>query len=63
VCAEAYNPDEEEDDAETRVFNALLLGFFSSDVLHSGRKFRTDYIRYVTSITIPFQNHPYCNVL
>jgi len=23
VCAEAYNPDEEEDDAESRVFNVL----------------------------------------
>lgn len=38
VCAEAYNPDEEEDDAESRVFNALsqILFFFQ----FSGIKFR-----------------------
>lgn len=40
VCAEAYNPDEEEDDTESRVFNALsqILIFFSSQALNLGRK-------------------------
>lgn len=33
VCAEAYNPDEEEDDAESRVCNLLVNGISDSHVL------------------------------
>lgn len=36
VCAEAYNPDEEEDDMESRVFNLLkdlLLSSQTSEII------------------------------
>lgn len=52
MCAEAYNPDEEDDDAESRVFNALsqiLIFYQFLDI-----KFRQTN---VTSLTIPFQKH------
>lgn len=48
VCAEAYNPDEEEDDAESRVcnlLNALILNY--TPVLDKENNNRKDVNRHI----------------
>lgn len=48
VCAEAYNPDEEEDDAESRVCNLLnTLILHYTLVLHKENSNRKDVNRFI----------------